>query len=84
MYINTFLPHILKRGYKEEKVRLFSVMPSARTQGNGHKLKHRFCLNRKHFFTLRVTKHWPRLPKGLWRSLEILKKCLDTVLGKWL
>jgi len=40
----------------------------------GHKLEHReFCLNmRKNFFTVRVTEHWHRLPKGaakspLWR-----------------
>jgi len=35
-----------------------------RTGGNGHQLKHRrLCLNiRKHFFTVRVSEDWHRLP----------------------
>jgi len=52
-------------------------------RGNRHKLKHRkFPLNmRKNFFTLRVTEHWNRLPRGVVESpsLDIFKPRLDKV-----
>jgi len=60
------------------------VVPSDRTGGNRHKLKHRkFRLNtRKNFFPLRVTEHWHRLPREVAESpsLEIIKTHLDKVL----
>ena len=49
----------LKGGCQENGARLFSVVPSDRTSGNGHKMKQRkYQLNmRKNFFPLRVTEH---------------------------
>ena len=74
----------LQGGGQEDGARLFPVVPSDRTRGNGHKLKQRkFQLNlRKNFFPLRVTEPWPRLPREAVESpsLEIFQPRLDLVL----
>jgi len=81
-FINAY--KYLKSRCQKDGTKLFSVVPSNRTRGNGHKLNHRiFCLNmRKNFFPLRVTEHWNRLPRRGVESacLQMFRTGLDVVL----
>jgi len=57
----------LKGSCRKEGDRLFIRICCDRTKGNGFKLKEgRYRLDmRKKFFTVRVVKHWNRLPREL-------------------
>ncbi|KAK4829739.1 hypothetical protein QYF61_006448 [Mycteria americana] len=75
----------LKGAYKKDGEKLFSRACSDRTRGNAFKLKEgRLRLDiRKKFFTMRVVKHWNRLPREVvdTPSLETFKIRLDAALS---
>ncbi|KFW64415.1 hypothetical protein AS28_10088, partial [Pygoscelis adeliae] len=75
----------LKGAYKKDGSKLFSRACGDRTRGNGFKLKGgRLRLDRrKKLFTLRVVKHWHRLPREVVDapSLERFKARLDGALS---
>ncbi|KFQ62013.1 hypothetical protein N334_02634, partial [Pelecanus crispus] len=75
----------LKGAYGKDKDNLFSKACCDRTRNNGFKLKEgRFRLDiRKKFFTMRVVKHWNRLPREVVEapSLETFQVRLDRALS---
>ncbi|PKU40357.1 hypothetical protein llap_9343 [Limosa lapponica baueri] len=75
----------LKVIYKKAGEGLFTRQCSNRMRGNSFKLKEgRFRLDiRKKFFTVRVVRHWNRLPREAADapSLEVFKTRLDGALG---
>jgi len=53
----------LKGAYRKDGEGLFIRVCSHRTRGNGFKLKEGRLDIREKFFTMRVVKHWNRLPR---------------------
>jgi len=75
----------LKGAYRKDGEGLFTRVCSDRSRANDSKLKEgRFRLDiRKKFFTMRVVRHWNRLPRAAVDapSLEVFKARLDGALS---
>jgi len=75
---------VLKGAYRKDGENIFSRACCNRTRRNGFKVREgRFRLDiRKKYFTMRVVKHWKRLPREVVEapSLETFKARLDGAL----
>jgi len=75
----------LKGAYRKDGENIFSRACCDRTRSNGFKLRQgRFRLDiRKKFFTMRVVRHWHKLPREAVEapSLEALRVRLDGALS---
>lgn len=78
----------MQEGCKQERTRLFSVVSVDRTRamGTNWNTGDSFWTSGNMFSTVRMTKNWHKLTRELVESLssEMLKSCLDVVLGIWL
>ena len=71
---------LLKHERQVSEGRFFLAANNNRTRGNWHKLEHgKLHTNTmKNLFTVKVTEHWHRLPRGI---VEIFKSHVNIVLG---
>jgi len=83
VYIAAF--QYIKETYRKDEERLFTNACSDRTRGKSFNLKEgRFRLDiRKKFYTVRVGRHWTRLPREAVAapSLEVFKARLEGALS---
>jgi len=73
----------LKCGCQEDEAKFFSVVPSDRTTGNGHKSQNgKLQWHMRKNFTLRMMELWNRFPREVVDSpsLDIFKTRLDKFL----
>ena len=72
--------YLMDRSQADED-RVFSVVHSDRTRGNGQRVEHtKFHTNMRKNFTVRVTEHSNRLSRDVESPLEIFKVFLDSFL----